>query len=328
MAKGTRTAPRGGARAGISVAVTGAAGRLGAALCERLVADRAIRSVVALGLTPPGITHAKLRFQPLDLTASSADATVAETLDRHEVEALAHLPILTAVHDPAYAHEVEAIGTIRVLAGLATARTPRLVMVSTTSVYGAFPDNPNFLEESRPLRSLPGSRYLSDKVEMERQVGSFRATHPDKQVAVLRFSPIVGAGTYDPFAGYLMRRFAPVVLGYDPLVQLTHVEDALFALRQALVESVEGEFNVGSRGVMPLSSVLNRLRIQRVPLPYLGSTAALWVTNLVGLTQTPPALLDHVRHLCVADTRKAEAAGLGARHTIHEAVAALAQLRA
>jgi UDP-glucose 4-epimerase len=327
MAKSPRPSARKKTKGALSVALTGTSGRLGAALLERLLADKSFSRVVVFDLQPPAVVHSKLHYQPLDLTSASADRVVGEALAVHSVEALAHLPILTAPSDPAYAHEVEAIGTLRVLAGLAQSSAHRLVMVSTTSVYGALPTNPNHLDEERPLPAFPRSRYLSDKVEMERQVNGFAAAHADRVVTILRFPPIVGPSVFDPFAGYLSRMVAPVVLGHDPLVQLVHVEDALQAIVKSLAEDLPGTFNVGSRGVLPLSAVLKLAGVRRLPLPHLGTGWALRLTNLIGLTQTPPALLDYVRYLCVADLRKAEQAGLGGEHAVQDAVCALGDAR-
>lgn len=312
---------------GLSVALTGTSGKLGGALLERLLARRDVATVVVFDLAAPAQHHFKLKFEPLDLTAGSADRTIGDALQKHGVEAVAHLPLLSAPDDPAYAHEVEAIGTLRVLAGLAQSEVHRVVMASTTSVYGASPRNPNHLDERRPLVADARSRYLRDKVEMEKQLASFRDAHADRVVTVLRFPPIVGPGVYDPFAYYLARRFAPVVVGYDPLVQIVHVDDALQSIERALFDDLPGEFNVGSRGVLPLSTVLETAGVRALPLPYLGTAPAVRVTNSLGLTRTPPALVDFVRYLCVADLRKAERAGLGGQHSIHDALRAFAEHR-
>lgn len=326
MAKAASSGTKTGRR-GLSVALTGASGKLGGALLEKLLARRDVHAVVVFDLAAPAQSHFKLKFEPLDLTAGSADRTLSDALKKHEVEALAHLPLLTSPDDPAYAHEVEAIGTMRVLAGLAQSEVHRVVMASTTSVYGASPRNPNHLEERWPLVSSSRSRYLRDKVEMEKQLKSFAEAHPDRAVTVLRFPPIVGPGVYDPFAYYLARRFAPVVVGFDPLVQLVHVDDALHAIERALFEDLPGEYNVGSRGVLPLSTVLQSAGVRALPLPYLGTAPAVRLTNSLGLTRTPPALLDFVRYLCVADLRKAERTGLGGQFSIHDALRAFSEHR-
>jgi len=317
-------ASRGPTQRGPALAVTGASGALGGALLQRLLARRDVSRVVVFDLRPPAVEHARLHFQPLDLTATSAGRTIGDALAQFGVEALAHLPLLTAPADPAYAHEVEAIGTLRVLAGLGPSAVRRVVMASTTSVYGASPHHPNHLPETAPLLAKSRSRYLRDKVELERQAQSFQAAHPERALTVLRFPPIVGPGVYDPFAYYLARRLAPVVLGFDPLVQLIHVDDALSAIERALFSALPGVFNVGSRGVLPLSAVLAGARVRRLPLPHLFTEQAVKLTNLLGLTRTPPALIDFVRHLCVADLRKAEELALGGAHTIQDALDAFA----
>lgn len=310
--------PRG--RRGAAVALTGAGSALGEVLLAKLLADPRVSSVLVIDRRAPTPVNNKLRFQAIDLTSPSANRTLAEALIQHQVDALAHLPCLTSANDPAYAHEVEAVGTMRVLAGAGQAPLPRLVVVSTTTVYGASPSNPNHLSESRPLGGAKGSRFLTDRVEIEHQVVAFRAAHPTRTATVLRFAPIVGAGAFDPIGAFLGRRFAPRLLGYDPLVQVTHIADAVTALTESLLADHPGEFNIASEGVLPLSDALRRADVHALPLPILGGASLLRLTNALGVTQTPPALLDFLRYLCVADVRKAQAAGLLGTNSIQTAL--------
>ena len=51
----------------LSVAVTGAAGFIGAAVLERLDNDRAIKRLIGIDRAEPGMPVAKLEFRPADI---------------------------------------------------------------------------------------------------------------------------------------------------------------------------------------------------------------------------------------------------------------------
>ena len=91
-----------------------------------------------------------------------------------------------------WAHELEDVGTMHVLNACAGVEPRRLVMISTTLVYGAHPKNPNFLTEDSELRGHRDSRFVNDKVRAEKQVQRFAREHPDVSTCVLRFAPILG----------------------------------------------------------------------------------------------------------------------------------------
>ena len=181
----------------------------------------------------------------------------------------------------------------------------KLVQWSLTAVYGAYHDNPNFLTESHPLRGHAASRYLSDRVAAEQEVRTFRAEHPETVVTVLRTANTLGPTIPNFVTRYFRTPAVPVLMGYDPLMQFLHEEDAVDAFKLAIDNDVPGEFNIAADGVLPYSTVLAMMG--RVPLPvptFLAFPLAhtLWATQAL---ETPPAFLDMLRYLCVADTRAA-----------------------
>ena len=83
-------------------------------------------------------------------------------------------------------HELETIGSLHLLNACAAAKVTRLVVASSTMLYGPRPDNPNFLSERHPLRGHPDAHWVQNRVEMESLLASGRTRHPDAQVTVLR----------------------------------------------------------------------------------------------------------------------------------------------
>jgi UDP-glucose 4-epimerase len=311
-------------RAGRSIAITGAYGFLGRALIARLEGNPEVEQILALDLKPPPGEHRKTSFVQVDLTHPRSDATMAEAMQAAGTDSLVHLALLyNPIHNASYAHEVEAIGTLQLLGAATAAGVDALVAMSSTALYGASPDNPNFLTEDRPLRPAPGSRFLADKLEVEKQFQSFREKRPGIAVAVLRMAPLLGPRVRNPVTQLLGRPIVPVLMGRDPLMQFLHEDDAVRALELAVIRRANGTYNIAPPGALPLSSILKLLG--RTPLPLPGplaraGMAALW--SLVGFG-TPPSWLDYLRYLWVADGSLAERElGMIYHHTSREAVLA------
>jgi len=294
-------------RPGRVVAVTGACTYLGGELLRRLEEDPRYERVLALDIRPPSVTGAKIELIKLDLTQPTVDSELATLLERHQVDTFVHGAFLShPTHAAEWAHELEDVGTMHVLNACAGVEPRRLVMISTTLVYGAHPKNPNFLTEDSELRGHRDSRFVNDKVRAERQVQRFAKEHPDVEVCILRFAPILGPTVSNMYTRFFRRPVAPVMMGHDPLMQFVHEQDAAFALQKAVESDAAGAFNIVGKGVLPYTTVLALLGRVPVPMPQLVArqvTKLLWATQLVG---SPPSFLDFLLYLCVADGDKAK----------------------
>src|SRR5262245_55329260 len=293
------------------VAVTGACTYLGVELLRRLEEDARYSRILALDIRPPAVVGKKIEFIKLDLTQPTVDSELATILERHRVDTFVHGAFLShPTHAAEWAHELEDVGTMHVLNACAGVEPRRLVMVSTTLVYGAHPKNPNFLTEDAELRghrSIHSGRFINDKVRAERQVQRFAAEHPNVEVCVLRFAPILGPTVSNMYTRFFRRPVAPVMMGHDPLMQFVHEQDAAFALQKAVESHAVGPFNIVGKGVLPYTTVLALLGRVPVPMPQLVArqmTKLLWATQLVG---SPPSFLDFLLYPCVADGSRAKA---------------------
>lgn len=291
------------------VAITGACTFLGTELIRRLEEDRRYAKIVVLDVRAPAILTAgvsKARFFPIDLTQPTVDSELATLLTREGVDTVVHGAFLShPTHATEWAHEFEDVGTMHVMNACAAARPRRIVMVSTTMVYGAQPENPNFLDESAPLRGHRDSRFINDKVRAEKQAATYAREHPEAGVAVLRFAPILGPTIDNLHSRFYSRLTAPVMAGHDPLMQFIHEQDAAWALKRAVNSEAVGPFNIVGKGVLPYTTVLAQLGRIPVPVPYLVArqlAKALWATQIVS---TAPSLLDYLLYVCVADGERA-----------------------
>ena len=163
----------------------------------------------------PEQTHpgAKLAFYNLDLTQPTVDDDLATLLDREQVDTVVHGAFLShPTHAQEWAHELEDVGTMHVLNACAGVEPRRFVMVSTTLVYGAHAKNPNFLTEDAELRGHRDSRFVNDKVRAEKQVQRFAQEHPNVEVCILRFAPILGPTISNMYTRFFTRPVAPVMI--------------------------------------------------------------------------------------------------------------------
>ncbi|GAB4529884.1 MAG: SDR family oxidoreductase [Haliangiales bacterium] len=289
------------------VAVTGSGSFLGTELIKRLEEDERYGRVLALDIRRPPIPLEKTEHVELDLTVPGVDRVLAELLARERVDTVVHAAFLAfPTHATEWAHELEDIGTMHMLNACAEVTPARFVMVSSTLLYGARAQNPNFLREDEPVRESGRNRFLDDKVRAEQQLLRFAEENPAVAVAVLRFAPILGPTVQNLFTRYFARPTAPALLGCDPLMQFVHESDAIQALALAVERrAAVGPFNIVGDGVLPYRTVLALMGRVPITMPHFIAEPLqrmLWVTQLA---DTPPGFLDFLRYLCVADGARA-----------------------
>ncbi len=309
----------------LRVALTGATGGLGTLLLPRLEADPSVERILALDIAQPAGVGPKTEYRRVDLTRQDAESTVREALTEEGIDTLFHLAfVFGRVRDASFAHELEVAGSASVMTAASGAQVKKLIVPSLTALYGARQSHPALLREDAPLSGCPGSRFINDKVEVEEQLEEFRAGHPGTQVLVLRFAPIVGPSIDNPITRILRSPLVPTLLGFDPLLQLVHEDDAADALMRALHASASGVFNVVGDGVMSLSGMIRRAGGHVVPLPTPIAGALLSAMNLYGGAGVPVTLLDYLHYSWVADGQRAQTElGFTPRFHTREAVEAL-----
>jgi UDP-glucose 4-epimerase len=287
------------------IAVSGTSSFLGARILRRLVETRGAAEVVAIDIAAPPATLG-VRHRMVDLTLPGSDQRLVDVLGEEEVETVVHAAFFTNPRrDAAYSHELESIGTLHLAAAAAAAGVSHLVVRSFTAVYGARGQNPNFLTEDRPAQPPPALAWARDKLEAEQHAASFARRYPSMGLTVLRFAPLLGPGVHNFYTRIFSKRVVPVLMGYDPLVQLLHPEDGLLAVEAALDHGPSGIVNVVPRDAMSLLTALHLAEKVTVPVPHPVAYAGADLLWASGVGEAPGAFVDYARFLCVADGGKA-----------------------
>lgn len=289
------------------ILITGARGSIGALFLDALPRKTLERTVV-IDLSKPKNLPKSVKFYKVDLTEPASDEKIAGILEREQVQTVIHTAIIWNPATPrSVGHEVDVIGTMHLLNACHQQQVEKVIVVSSTIVYGAKARNPNFLDESAPLYGGQSNRYLRDKVEVEEEIRAFRRRHPKCTVTVLRPCMVVGPRIHNFVTDLLAKPAIPSILGYDPLVQFVHETDLIRAMKLALRKSVHGDFNIVGTDVLPLSYVIKLAGRVNVPIIYSLARPVLALTWQMGLTEFPPHFLDFLRYLWVASGDKARA---------------------
>lgn len=288
------------------VVVTGSRTFLGTELLRQLSDDPTIDRLIAIDHEEPDVISDKLTFYRLELSSPSAGVELAKILRNEKPDTFIHGAFLRIpTHDQMLAHEIEDVGTMHVLDACAQTQPARLLLLSTTLVYGANAKNPNYLSEETPLTTATKSSFVKNKVNAEEQVMRFARNHQAIDVCSLRFAPILGPNVVNLFTRFFSRPVAPTVAGQDPLMQVVHEQDAVRAALMALRQSSRGVYNIVGRDVLPYSTVLALLGRLPLPMPAPLARVAGRVLWAMHLSEVPGTMLDHLRYLCVADGHKA-----------------------
>ncbi|MDP2599603.1 MAG: NAD-dependent epimerase/dehydratase family protein [Deltaproteobacteria bacterium] len=289
-----------------NIAITGTSGFLGSTLLKNLDSNPRFRNILAIDRKQPPFKLKKAKWVSFDLIEGDADQKLAALFEKYKTKTVVHAALLTQpIRNLEEAHEVQSVGTMHLLNAAAAAPVHKLILASTTDVYGAFPDNPNFLTEEHLARGTLLSPFLKDKVEVEEQFLKFQKKHPTKVVTVLRPATILGPTVNNFKTHFFQNPLVPTAMGFDPLVQFVHESDVIRAFIKVLEKDHPGIFNVVAEGVIPLSRVIHILGKMPVPIPTVFLYPAadfLWYAN-IGVV--PAEHIHFLKYLCIADGTKA-----------------------
>jgi UDP-glucose 4-epimerase len=187
------------------------------------------------------------------------------------------------------------------MSACAAAKVRRLVVQSSTMLYGPRADNPNFLEEGRELRGHPDAHCVRNRVEMEAALSDWSKRNPEVETTVLRHCWVMGPSYYDRVVQFFERETLPLVLGYDPLLQFVHESDLLDVFERAALEPHPGVFNIVGTGVLPLSTIVALAGKRRLALPRSLLYRTAWLAAQGESGDAPAGFYDYLRYLWVAD---------------------------
>ena len=284
--------------------VTGAAGEWGKRISARLLAQPGIH-VIGLDKVKPVEEIKGLDF----IQADVRNSLIGDLLKSEKVDTVCHLAFVETLVPSEDIFDFNVMGTMKLLAACQNAEVKKVVIKSSMAVYGANATNSAFLTEAHALNGNHAVGELRDLVEIETFCNGFRRQAPNLTLTMLRFPGIIGPKADTSLTRYLKKPLVPVLMGFDPRMQIIHEDDVTEALMHALLEELPGTFNVAAEGILPLLRVI--ALAGKMPLPVFH-LFAYWGKSVLGRVSNRkfdsiPFDPDTLRYDCVGDLTKMHA---------------------
>ncbi len=174
------------------------------------------------------------------------------------------------------------------------------IILSTYHVYGAYPDNPVFIDEEASLRASLKYPELRDVVEMDQQASNWLWKHQQKVKGVI-FRPcnIIGPQINNVMVRYLKSKWAPLPLDFDPVFQFINEYDMARLISFAITNIPTGIYNVANgNDTMPLREAKYLVEKRHIPVVLSAVIPFVKMMNYSPWS-VPDYLLDYLKYSCI-----------------------------
>ncbi len=191
------------------------------------------------------------------------------------------------------------------------------LVMSTYHVYGAHPYNPALIDEDAPLKASNLTLDLVDSVELENLSNVYIYKHPDLNITLLRPCNIVGPGVRNSIGMLLSRPYAPVLVGFSPMMQFIHIEDMADAIVLAYRKNQPGIYNVAPDDWVALKEALRACGCRLFPVPSLPPNLPRTISGLAKMRGFPSYLINYFKYSVIIDgSRFRDTFGWKPKHTL------------
>jgi UDP-glucose 4-epimerase len=304
------------------VLVTGLGTFWGGRVAQALEADPNVEIIVGLDTTEPTVELERTEYVRVDANYSILSRIVRAT----QVDTIIHTFLVV---DPTQMstramHEINVIGTMNLFAAAsAAASTVRNVIVkSSTMIYGCAPEDPVWFNEDTP-RSRPSRAPIERSLEaVEGYVRDFADDNPHVNVALLRFSNVIGSELETPLTRLLKLPLVPSIFGFDARFQFVHEHDVIRSILFAFDHDLPGVFNVAGDGLLPWSEVAALCGKRTIALPPIGTGFVTRPFRQLGLVDLPEEYEGLLKFGRGVDNHRLKEFGFRYEHTSAEAIEA------
>jgi UDP-glucose 4-epimerase len=299
----------------MKVLIPGITGRLARTVATKLHA--AGHQVIGIDRRGWPDAPKEIEIYQIDIRKRAAE----DVFRKHRPEAVIHMATvthLTVRNEDRF--RINLFGTRAVFDHCAHYGAKRCIFVGRHTYYGAAADSSLYHGEEDPPFAMTTFPELADLVAADLYAGSALWRYPELDTSVLRLCYTLGPSLSGTLATFLRGRRVPTVLGFDPLFQFMHEDDAATAICLALEKQLRGVYNVAGPQPLPLSVLIKQAGRTPVPLPELLMST---LFGRFGLPQLPPGAVAHLKYPVVIDDSSFRAAtGFNHQHNEDETIGA------
>lgn len=278
----------------MKVLITGIAGNIGRMVAQRLL--DAGNEVIGIDRRPWYHPPEGVRVFQHDIRKRPAE----DVFRTQRPDAMIHMATVTHLtHRSEDRFRINLGGTQAVFDHCHTYGVKQALFVGRHTYYGAAADSALYHVEADPPMAVHTFPELSDLVAADLYAGSALWRYPEVDTAVLRICYTLGPLRQGTLASFIRGPRVPTVMGFDPLFQFIHENDAADAICTALGKKLRGVFNIAGPPPVPLSIIVHQTGRANVPIPEPLFTFAM---GRFGLPRLPRGALAHIKYPVIIDS--------------------------
>lgn len=300
-----------------AILITGATSALGQQLVKQLYFDKGVGFVLATAMAPmpyyfEQYSPQRFAYTRMNLTKGREVSNLfySDLFLDNEIDTVIHLAFNARPNDrnPVASHKLN-IDATRMLLDYSEKndKITKFIFRSSHQVYRLSPGNSVYLDEDSDLNfETTANQWIKDRVDADMLCRAKMGAN-NLDVIVLRFSNLMGMNVNSQLHWLLNSTVANVPQGFNPMINLLHVKDAVRSFQLAVHKKISGVFNIVGRDTAPLSRIieLNGTRVIPVPGPFLRSINKLKRT--IGATNYHMGVHgDRLRFSCLLDPQRAK----------------------
>lgn len=316
--KSTFSKRKAGGRQKKNVLITGVTGTVGSRLAEALYYDKRVGVIigVALGAKPYYFNQFDERrfiYKNMNILKSREIANLFLSSDFAEanISTVVHLAFFNRVSgdkDLELHHTLNVEGTNNLIDKcIESGRVNKFVFKSSDVVYKIRPHNPIYLDENADLNfDTRVDPWIKDRVDSD-MICRSKMDNGRMNIVILRMSNIIGRMVSSQMNAYFDSPITFKAMGFNPLINLLHMEDVIQAIQLVIHKNVRGVFNIGGADTAPISTFgeLNQSRMISMPAPILSPLNT--ILRKVGLTKYYYSVdADRLKYSVLLDTSRAQ----------------------
>ncbi|MEW6439993.1 MAG: NAD-dependent epimerase/dehydratase family protein [bacterium] len=301
-----------------NVLVTGVTGTIGSRLAEALYYDKNVGAIfgVAKGDKPYFFNQFDAKrfiyknlniLRPRDLTNLFLSGQFKDA----RIDTVVHLAFFNRMYRPGSKeshHSLNVEGTRDLLDKcIESPSVTKFIFKSSDVVYKIRPHNPIYLDENADLNFDPDvDPWIKDRVDAD-MICQSRKDNGKVKIVILRCSNIIGRMVSSQMNAYFDSPITFKAMGFNPLINLIHMDDVIQAIQLSIQKNVAGVFNIAGADTAPISTFgeINRSRMLSLPSPLLKPVNA--VMRRLGMTRYYYSVdADRLKYSVLLDTSKAQ----------------------
>jgi UDP-glucose 4-epimerase len=133
----------------MNIAITGIGGYFGQKILLELSKENIAEKIIGVDIREPQLKIKNFTFYNCDIR----NPDLSKHFKQNRIDTVLHLAfIVKPIHDQDRAYDININGTKNVLQACKKASVKKVIVTSSGAVYGAHPDNPEFLTEDVAVR--------------------------------------------------------------------------------------------------------------------------------------------------------------------------------